>query len=81
MEFCRDGKPCDTWIIVDGSLVCRHGVVAEASDTTDVKFNCPAELFHEHEQEKWKQFMENLPAILSHFRSLQPKASKDGGTR
>jgi len=77
MEYCRDGKPCDTWFIVDGSLVCRHGVVAEASSTTDVEFVCPADLFHEGEQKKWERFMKDLPEILNHFRGLRQKASEE----
>ncbi len=69
MRICRDNNPCETWFGADGSFICRHGLVAEASDTTAVEYDrCPADLLYESEKVKWKQFFKDLPRIMERVR-------------
>ena len=67
--MCRDNKPCDYWYTADGAVVCRHGVCAEAADTTEVDFKCPADLMYAGEKEKWEQFMKDWPMIQRRLRT------------
>lgn len=65
MKICRDGDSCETWFGADGSLICRHGFVAEPSNSTEIDWNCPLDLLYESEKRKWKQFFEELPRIMN----------------
>jgi len=60
---CPDGNPCETWFIADGSLVCRHGVCAFPSSSTNVDFKCPAKLIQQYEEEKLKDFFNTINKI------------------
>lgn len=75
---CPDGRPCDTWFGADGSLICRHGLVAEASPTTGLDRKCPLEMLEESEKKKWKQFFKDLPTIMENLRvSPKPRGKRD----
>lgn len=65
--MCRDGKACHVWFGADGSLFCRHGLVAEASPTTGVDWKCPLDLLEAYEKEKWEHFMKIIPEIKKKF--------------
>jgi len=65
MKMCPDGNPCDTWFGADGCLICRHGLVAEASDTTAVNWeNCPGRTIDREEREMLRQFIKDMPDLL-----------------
>ena len=67
--MCKDNSPCDYWYTADGAVVCRHGVCAEANDTTAVDFKCPADLLYASEKKKWERFMKDLPMIKERLRT------------
>ena len=76
MKMCKDNNPCETWFGADGSFICRHGLVAEASDITAVNYeNCPADLLYAWEKVKWKRFFNDLPMILERVRGSKEKAN------
>lgn len=66
--MCPDGNSCDTWFGADGCLICRHGLVASAGDSTAVDFKCPLKILEGTEKIKWNRFMEDLPHIMEKFR-------------
>lgn len=65
MKMCRDGRLCEQWFGADGSLICRHGLVAEPSWGTAVDSNCPADLLHKYELEKWAKFWKVKDQIIT----------------
>jgi len=60
MRRCPDGGPCEYWIIMDGSVVCRHGLCVEGDNSTGIDFKCPAKLMDDYEREKLRRFLEDL---------------------
>ena len=68
MKICRDNNPCHTWFGADGSLICRHGLVAKGSQFTAVSYDkCPADLLYEYEMEKWRGFDKVLERLNLKF--------------
>lgn len=75
--MCPDRNPCETWFGADGCLICRHGLVAEASNTTGLLWRCPLEILEESEKKKWKQFFEDWPKIKRKLDSYFLTNSED----
>jgi len=56
--ICKDKDECETWFGVDGSLICRHGVVSFPSNDTSLTWICPLEIQERYERKKWNLFFE-----------------------
>ena len=53
--LCPDGYICQVWMLKDGTLCCRHGVILKKLDGTLV---CPLRLQEIYERGKWDTFFD-----------------------